>query len=427
MESTSSRRRRGIARTAGRRFSAMALALAVLLATAVYGLVKRGQDVQDRHSDGSAMTFGSETRACNVALDQDGQTVLEPVNEAGGELNYDAVAAGVLLPDGGAVIGSRLPSLVFFSESGVVRRRTGRSGAGPGEYSRIDMIWTAGDGSVAVFDRRKASVTYYSPDGDLLKRVQLPFSFRTGMSPVARLVDGSWLATANGPGSAIRGGERGVRVDTVSYLHIGDDGSVLDTLGTVVGTTRYGDMLRAREGLMFFSIIPFTPMPGAVALSDSVVLIAPASVGGKALVVSIDGRRLAEIAMPDFSIPLNDARITEFKERLLASEQGARLRWLRNVLDEIPYPEATPPFHGPGIRSDPARDAVWIPDSGPPHGSDELRIAVITARGEVINTFVLRGVERILDVGEHAVLVISRTQMDEEVASIIPIECTPVH
>jgi hypothetical protein len=98
--------------------------------------------------------------------------------------------SGLILPDGGALIGEFQDGMIYrIGADGTVVETWGRKGEGPGEYQALDAILLRGD-SILVSDGRMRRVTILAPDGNVRTTSQ-PGSFLHQASAI--LSDGRLL------------------------------------------------------------------------------------------------------------------------------------------------------------------------------------------------------------------------------------------
>lgn len=94
----------------------------------------------------------------------------EPIFTVGWEENgpmFTWPQSGLILPDGGALVGEFQDGLIYrIGADGSVVETWGRKGEGPGEYLALDAIVSWGD-SILVSDGRLRRVTILSPDGSV--------------------------------------------------------------------------------------------------------------------------------------------------------------------------------------------------------------------------------------------------------------------
>jgi len=88
---------------------------------------------------------------------------------------FSRISGGRRLEDGSVVVGVEgFFEVRKFGPDGVVRWAAGRRGAGPGEFARLQLLRNCSDSKVVVYDRSMFRVTEFDQEGERLGTWQLP-------------------------------------------------------------------------------------------------------------------------------------------------------------------------------------------------------------------------------------------------------------
>ena len=132
-------------------------------------------------------------------------TLGEPAHDSA-QLVWD-VAGFARLEDGRvAVLSSRGVQLLLFEPSGELSRIIGRSGEGPGEFTRPEWLQYIPPDTLVVWDYFLTSIDYFSPDGTLLRERRVDHAAVRELGLYGEdfsfpLPDGSFIAFMRNPGS----------------------------------------------------------------------------------------------------------------------------------------------------------------------------------------------------------------------------------
>ena len=207
------------------------------------------------------------------------------------------------------------PSILQYDARGVLRRRIGRAGSGPGEFGRPVAMGWRGD-TLWVADQSLRRVQFFSPDGRLIRT-------RAGdrWGHLIPLADGSYLA---GRGMALDASQAPVvrlsadlkRADTVAILRWRALPQLRIPTGSgsfIVGAARFTDRAErmvAPRGDAIYLIQP-DPKPTARAGAIRLRSFAPS------------GRLRWEKRIPYQPVPLSNRRFEEAVEGLASGHDGA--------------------------------------------------------------------------------------------------------
>ncbi|MCJ7630509.1 MAG: hypothetical protein MUO50_19210, partial [Longimicrobiales bacterium] len=85
------------------------------------------------------------------------------------------VSGGVVLGDGRiAILNGGTQELRYYAADGVLARRQGGDGEGPGEYRRPVGLWTLPGDTIVVWDPRLLRATFVGPDATVVRETSIP-------------------------------------------------------------------------------------------------------------------------------------------------------------------------------------------------------------------------------------------------------------
>lgn len=168
----------------------------------------------------------------------------------------------LVVADGGAL------ELRYFDTVGTFLRRAGGSGGGPGEFQTLAWFGRVPGDSILAYDRRAWRMSVFDPGGTYVRS----FTLEGGDFPlvVGRRADASYLATVppiRRPGDPPPPPGRGS--DSLTLVHYGPDGRIVDTLGTFLRRVTHGHVTEWRGNTIRPSIpVPFTPSTSFAVVGD---------------------------------------------------------------------------------------------------------------------------------------------------------------
>ncbi|HPF61603.1 MAG: hypothetical protein AB7N73_06395 [Gemmatimonadales bacterium] len=116
------------------------------------------------------------------------------------ELDLSSSGLGTLLSDNRLVAATTIqPAQIYlFAADGSSRTLIGRAGEGPGEYRIITGLTRLGGDTIAIYDLASRKGLLFSPEGDEVGRLQIPFTGDASKPPqlVGRTADGMWVFRA---------------------------------------------------------------------------------------------------------------------------------------------------------------------------------------------------------------------------------------
>jgi hypothetical protein len=163
-------------------------------------------------------------------------------NESDSASALYGVAGVVRLEDGRIVVADRGASGIrVYDPAGRQQLTSGGKGDGPGEFRGVDalarvrgdtlLVWDRNAARLSVFDRAGRFVTSHRPAG----LNALPWF-------AGAFQDGSFAVSTGVTPSQMMGQSGSTRQDTMVILHVGRDGSLLDTIGRFAGPETFVDV-----------------------------------------------------------------------------------------------------------------------------------------------------------------------------------------
>lgn len=315
--------------------------------------------------------------------------------------SFSRVQAAFRLRDGRIAIAefNSPPTIRYFSAEGRFLMQVGRQGGGPGEFQAISAVFRTPEDSLVVYDPWQARLTWLTPAGKVGRQVS---GARSGTSMrhvlLGRFTDGTFLGRNNIIGRADRGPVRdtrpGPRRDSIPWLRISEDGSVLDTLVRAPGEVY--DTPNAST----FRIFRFTPRPAVLASGDRLYL----GTGEQYRVTAFDlrGRVLGTFTKAFRPAKVTAAALTALEEETLnalpASMQTAQARTRSRALPSM----ETLPAHDRFLFRDPEGN-LWVQDFTVP-GASRVTWSVFAEDGRFRGTVHFPSRFRLLEVGSDYVL-----------------------
>jgi hypothetical protein len=261
------------------------------------------------------------------------------------EYQLSWISDAVLLGDGTIIIGNAgSHELRLYDRTGRFVRRSGRQGAGPGEFGQFAnlQMWRLPGGGLAVPDASLARVNVFDSTGAFLHTVPLS-SPPTAARPNAAgtFADGTYLATASEEDYSTPPGQ--ISRSHVQYLRHDRAGQLL---GTVVRVEAAPHMTHQFGGMNIHPYLPFTVDPQVVADSNSVVLLRRGEpelerydLTGR-LVARISWQPARRRVTPELFRRLVDADVA------VTAEGGQKQLWQSYYDRDLPLPDLTPAYQG---------------------------------------------------------------------------------
>jgi hypothetical protein len=317
---------------------------------------------------------------------------------------FSRVQAAFRLRDGRIAIAefNSPPAIRYFSAEGRYLMQIGRSGGGPGEFRAIAAVFRTPEDSLIVYDPWQGRLTYLTPSGKVGRQVSRAGSGLSGASMrqvlVGRFADGTFLARNNVVGRADIGPPRrfqtGPRRDSIPWLRLREDGSIIDTLVRAPGE------VYESPNANIFRIFRFTPRPAVLAAGDRFYL----GTGEQYRITEFDlrGRPLLAFTKATRHVKVTSADLTKLEEEMLnALPAGMQTAQARTQFREQPSME-TMPAHDRFLLRDPEGN-LWVLDFAVP-GAPRATWSVFAKEGRFRGTVHLPPGFRLLDVGSDYVL-----------------------
>ncbi|NOT09641.1 MAG: hypothetical protein HOP28_15725 [Gemmatimonadales bacterium] len=249
----------------------------------------------------------------------------------------------LLLGNGTLVVGNAGGHDVrLYDTAGQFVRRTGREGAGPGEFGAFSdlQMWRLPGGELAVRDPSLLRVNVFDTTGVFRRTVTFtPPDSAARPTAIGSFADGSYVASASEADDRQAPGR--VSRSYAQYLRYDRNGGIL---GTFLRVEMAPHMAHELGGMMHFPYLPFTVDPLVVTDSQSVLLLRR----GEPVIERYDpaGKLVERIA---WSPPRR--RITpELYRRLVAGDLGAtpdpqqKRLWQHYYDQDLPLPEVVPAY-----------------------------------------------------------------------------------
>lgn len=317
---------------------------------------------------------------------------------------FSRIQAAFRLRDGRIAVAEfdKPPTIRYFSPEGRYLHSIGRRGAGPGEFQAISAVFRAGEDTLVVYDPWQARFTYLTPDGKLARVVSrggtvgAPSSMQHFV--VGRFNDGTLLARNNVIGLADRRGfnapPSGPRRDSIPWLRLREDGTVIDTL------TRAPGELYDRPASGSIRVLRLSPRPAVLAV-DGMFFIGT----GESFTITgydLSGRAVQVFTKPHRPTKVSAAVLSAFEQEevealsdataIAALKQRNRTRPSASVL----------PAHDRFLLRDPDGN-LWVQDFRVP-GAPRVMWSVFAPDGRYRGVVSFPPRFRPLDIGRDYVL-----------------------
>ena len=301
-------------------------------------------------------------------------TITELIRVGGNDPRADYVFetirdAAVLDPDAFVVLDGGSSEVRTYGVDGILRRKVGGEGEGPGEFVSAGRLSTLPRGRLMVWDGRLQRATVFGPDGAVESTGSPDFGpmalFFSGF--VAALPDGSWIQRVDRNPLELRDEPEGLRRDTLVFRHVSPDGQLLERVAAVLGPRRmlvkYDPTSWAPEppilGRDLVSVVKGDTL--LLALTDSLCLMRFMA-DGTALAplrlprpVRAATRRVADAARAELVAEAEGGAVTPRGSSLpgMAAFQRGRIESLK----KMPAEETVPAFAGLRVGAD---GRLWV-------------------------------------------------------------------
>lgn len=299
----------------------------------------------------------------------------------------------------------------FYDSHGRFITQVGRQGDGPGEFQQLHRVGTTAGDTVVAWDPQLKRLTYFAPDGELV-RVVSPGPI-TGVFPEVRglFSDGSVILT-NGfqPHAVLAAGNR-VQRDSTIYLYFDPSGTLIDTVGRYPGTERYAavESSGGQSGSFTVRDLPF----GRRTLSAAGGLHLYIGTGDRYEIgeYSRSGelKRLIRVPHPIATVSDSDIRQYIAAEVQAAGVSGDERRQLEATLREVPYPGTMPAYAGLEVDRE---GNLWVQAARRPGNSGLSRWTIFDADGRMLGTVDVPARLSVHEIGSDWIL---GTTFDDEI------------
>jgi hypothetical protein len=302
------------------------------------------------------------------------------------------VEGATRLADGTVVVADRAaPSLTYFSPDGKVVRRVGRKGSGPGEFETMWGLLRCGD---SLFVRDGMSYKVFSLDGESTRQFKLEGpggsrAYTSACSASGVFVSYGWDLLRDLPPRS------SVTRAMVPFWLSNADGSVRANLGPRWGSERWATVAQPISGT---GPLPLGKQP-VIAAGRSRVYIGTAD-SFAIDVLSLDGARLGLVRKVVEPVKVTPADIERFK--LLDSMGKPREMIERDVRTwaDVRYPQTLPAYTALVVDSD---DNLWV-RTYPSAASAVVRWIVFSAEGVELAALSLPHTLQVNEVGRDYIL-----------------------
>lgn len=247
-----------------------------------------------------------------------------------GEPDYEflRISTAVRTASGNIAVIDASEAIRVFGPTGVLLRKLGRKGEGPGEFRRIGDLFIAGDTLVA-FDFALRRLTWYSILGSLLRTTRFqPSSGQGSLSISGRLSNNQWVVETthspgweNGPGTYRDTTHIGIVAPTAT--------GAVHWLGAFPGMTFFVHSPPGRKSEWRVGMLPHSVLPIIVTWQDSVIV---GNLGTAELTYyTASGRRARTLQLPSLT-PRNNLG-TARTEALASERQEAEKTYINRAYD----------------------------------------------------------------------------------------------
>jgi hypothetical protein len=317
------------------------------------------------------------------------------------------VNGGTRLEDGRlAVASSGTHDIRVFGPDAELQARFGTEGSGPGELQGATLVGRRGADTLVVFDADLSRINWFHAEQGFLASHQVQWDGQG--FPVGRrlLGDGSMLIGGGMSFSSTEGFPTGVIRPLSTFGWVGPDG----TGGIQLGDFPAAEMFaRASEQGFMARGLPFARLTVAAAATDGVWLGTGDS--WELGFYGLDGtlRRLLRVGGQDRVVSGADRETYEAEMLADASTDNER-RQLRGLLEEMPFPEAFPPYRRAVVD---ALGFLWVEDYPAP-GDTQSSWTVFDAGGRWQGRVQTPPHTSVLEIGADYLLGRSLDEMDVE-------------
>jgi hypothetical protein len=286
----------------------------------------------------------------------------------------------------------------------------GGNGRGPGEFQQLLWVGALEGDSILAWDHGLVRWSIFGTGGDLARTVSPAGTERRLPLPHGVFGDGSLAFPV--ARSADAGLEEGTSRDSIIFVRIGRDGTLIDTLGTFPGLEMYSAPSPGNPRLFRSRSIPFGKQTHT-AVYDTAFYVATGD-AYEYVIHSLDGRPHTRVRRHHRPVRVTAADVEDYKERLitLAGATDAAAAERRRMLDAAPYPATMPALDGLIVD---AEQNVWVRETRRPRDWDnDATWSVFDPDGRFIATVQTPPRFTILQIGHDWVLGAAMAEDDVE-------------
>jgi hypothetical protein len=359
-----------------------------------------------------------------------------PLLEIGGLDEREGYALGnvvgaVLLRDHLVIADRIFGEVRFYAASGELTARSGRSGAGPGEYRQMSAIASYDDSTVIVWDFQLRRFTRLALNGEVLTTIPADLSAAENLAPAfLGVLDGGHLVFHDErPTSSLREEITGERRDSIRHLVLEPDGSWNGRAWSEPGTEVYFTNDDGSWGStpVIFGRSTMAATAGArivVGTNDTLCLSLRTS----------DGSIVHTAALPLVPMPVTDEWGEKERQRLYDEENRSILmRYTRRAapdayarlarstearIRKLPSRRTLPAFSD--LRAD-SEGNVWIAQYTPPGASERSWIVLDSLLEPIARIEVPLSLE-ILDLRGDRLVSRSTDDLGRQTVAVYPIK-----
>ena len=327
------------------------------------------------------------------------------------------VVGAFRLNDGRIVVGDRGSGEVrIFDEDGRHLRSVGGQGKGPGEFRLLVAVDRMPGDTVVAGAWPLGLRVWWDSRGEYIANTQSG-QWGPGLVGGRTLPDGTFLIDTYEGGSygnslelwAARGEESTFRTEGV-LLRVTRDGEPRDTIGPVLGEEWFKSGVFPRNFAL--QARPYTYRTH-LAYTDDRILLGESYVG-EVRAYTFDGRLVRVIRWEQEHMPVTAGDRRAFRGEILAGVNNpARRPSFERWLSEVTYPESKPAFRG--FETDRA-GRLWVQAWTASEAID--RWLIFERDGTLSATLAAPSSARMLDAGEHYVLLATKDELDVETVQL---------
>jgi hypothetical protein len=299
-------------------------------------------------------------------------------------------------------------SIRAFDADGTELWESGREGAGPGEFRRIEWITPLPGDTTAVWDINLHRVTLIGPNGAVAAVIELPAgapievdgdSFPAIPRSAHALAGGRFVAEPALFSGVIRGGD-GVRQDTLPLWLFDRAGNLVESAGPVAGIEH---LRHQRRGMQM-------PFGRRLHLAVNADEIFAGDGKGDIAVYDAGGAHVRTLTVPVTARAVGDEEVTDVKRRAVEMMVERGRPAMEEMMDFMPVPDSHPRYRG--ILAGRA-GRLWLVLNAAPEDSVQELIA-LSENGAITHRVALLPSDEVLSISDSHVVVLRRDSLDAE-------------